>query len=301
MHYFEDTDGNFVQQFQTTGFDARLWELYLYALFVELGYAFDHQHAVPDYHCKGMRGEFFVEATTVNPSAEPLMVEESRRREYFEQYLPMKFGSPLFTKLKKKHREKKYWELPHVAGYPLVIAIQDFHEPQSMSWSSSGLVEYLYGIRQVEKKNSDGSSEAVSELIEGYKWEGKKVRSGFFLQPDTENISAVLANPEGTFSKFNRMGFLAGFGERDIRFIRHGICYRGSPMPQNFTDEVHSLHYSETWCEGLSVHHNPNALLPLPVEAIPGAAHHTVRNGRIMSLLPQFHPVGSLTFTLIPS
>jgi hypothetical protein len=26
---FEDKDGNFVQQFQTTGFDARLWELFL--------------------------------------------------------------------------------------------------------------------------------------------------------------------------------------------------------------------------------------------------------------------------------
>jgi hypothetical protein len=38
MHYFDDADGNFVEQFQTTAFDARLWELYLYALFTELGY-----------------------------------------------------------------------------------------------------------------------------------------------------------------------------------------------------------------------------------------------------------------------
>lgn len=170
-----------------------------------------------------------------------------------------------------------------------------------MSWSSSGLVEYLYGIRQVEKKNPDGSSETVSQRIEGYKWEGKEIPSGFFVQPDTENISAVLANPEGTFSKFNRMGFLAGFGDRDIRFIRNGICYRGSPMPQNFVGEVHSPDYFETWCEGISVYHNPKAKQPLPIEAIPGAAHHSVRDGRIMSLLPRFHPVGSLTYTLIPS
>ena len=41
MHYFEDADGNFVQQFQSTAFDARLWELYLYALFTELRYGFN--------------------------------------------------------------------------------------------------------------------------------------------------------------------------------------------------------------------------------------------------------------------
>lgn len=68
MHYFEDVDGNFVQQFQTTGFDARIWELYLYALFTELGYGFDRSEAVPDFACVGPLGEFFLEATTVNPS-----------------------------------------------------------------------------------------------------------------------------------------------------------------------------------------------------------------------------------------
>jgi len=30
MHWYEDPDGNFIEQFQTTGFDARLWELYLF-------------------------------------------------------------------------------------------------------------------------------------------------------------------------------------------------------------------------------------------------------------------------------
>jgi len=47
MHYFHDPDGNFVEQFQTTGFDARIWELYLFATFTELGYAFDRSHSAP--------------------------------------------------------------------------------------------------------------------------------------------------------------------------------------------------------------------------------------------------------------
>jgi hypothetical protein len=35
MPHLKDTDGNFVEQFQTSGFDARLWELYLFAYFRE--------------------------------------------------------------------------------------------------------------------------------------------------------------------------------------------------------------------------------------------------------------------------
>src|SRR5689334_2641105 len=35
MPHFIDIDGNFVEQFQSTGFDSRLWELYLNAYLVE--------------------------------------------------------------------------------------------------------------------------------------------------------------------------------------------------------------------------------------------------------------------------
>ncbi len=293
MHYFEDADGNFVQQFQSTGFDARLWELYLYALFIELGYGFNRKHAAPDFHCQGVLGEFFLEATTVNPSAVAPALNDSTQQAYFDHYVPIKFGSVLSTK-----REKRYWELPHVRGYPLVFAVQDFHAPRSMIWSSSALVEYLYGIRQ---KSSDGSAEIISEPVETYLWEGKEIPSGFFLQPDTENISAVLANPSGTLSKFNRIGFLAGFGNRDIRMTRKGICYRDTLTPQEFVDEVHSPDYHETWCEGLSVYHNPRANQPLSADAIPGAAHHSSRDGRILSELPPFHPVVSITCIVAPT
>lgn len=292
MHYFEDVDGNFVQQFQSSGFDARLWELYLYALFTELGYGFNREHAAPDFHCQGLLGEFFLEATTVNLSAVAPLLNDSTRQSYYDHYVPIKFGSVLSTKLKKR-----YWELPHVVGHPLVFAVQDFHAPRSMSWSSSALVEYLYGIRQ----RADGSAEIISEPVESYMWEGKEIPSGFFSQPDTENISAVLANPSGTLSKFNRIGFLAGFGDRDIRMRRKGICYRDALIPQKFVDEVYSPDYHETWCEGLSVYHNPRANQPLSTDAIPGAAHHSSRDGRILSELPPFHPVGSITCIVAPA
>jgi hypothetical protein len=81
----------------------------------------------------------------------------------------------------------------------------------------------------------------VSERLTEYGRSDKPpIPAGFFLQPETENIRAVLVNPSGTLTKFNRMGFLAGFGDRDIRMVRGGCCYRGSLVPEQFTAEVHS-------------------------------------------------------------
>ncbi|MFA4839875.1 MAG: glycosaminoglycan attachment protein, partial [Candidatus Neomarinimicrobiota bacterium] len=59
-----------------------------------------------------------------------------------ENAMPIRFGSPLYSKL-----QKRYWDLPHVTGHPLVFAIADFHDDQSMLWSSTSLIDYLYGFR----------------------------------------------------------------------------------------------------------------------------------------------------------
>jgi hypothetical protein len=59
-------------------------------------------------------------------------------------------------------------------------------------------------------------------------------------------------------SKFNRMGYLAGFGDRTTVMVRGGICdRRGTLMPESFAATVHEAGYSETWSEGLFVFHNP--------------------------------------------
>ena len=96
MHHFNDVDGNFVEQFQSTGFDSRLWELYLFALLTELAYGLNDEHRAPDFHCVGLRGNFFVESTTVNPSETPPVIEEANVDEYFAHYAPIKYGSALF-------------------------------------------------------------------------------------------------------------------------------------------------------------------------------------------------------------
>lgn len=295
MHHFNDVDGNFVEQFQSTGFDGRLWELYLFALFTELAYGLDDEHPAPDFHCIGLLGNFFVEATTVNPSETPPVVKAANVDKYFAQYAPIKYGSALFSKL-----TKRYWELPHVMDHPLVLAIQDFHAPQSMVWSNTALVEYLYGIRQTATPSPANAQEVVSKRIDSYEWQGKKIPAGYFLQPNAEHISAVLGNPSGTITKFNRMGYLAGFGNRSLKMLRAGYCYRGSVHPEAFSANVDSPEYTETWCEGVSIYHNPNARMPLSDDAFPGAAHHTSRDGRIFTDAPPLFPIGSNTLIVEP-
>ena len=208
----------------------------------------------------------------------------------------MKYGSALFRSF-----GGRYWELPHVAGHPLVLAVQDFHAPHAMVWSNTALVEYLYAIRQTERPTADGSVEIVSEPVKEYVWGDKPpIPAGFFLQPDTENISAVIANPGGTISKFNRIGFLAGFGGREIMMMRSGYCYKVSPHLNGSSLKSTTGLWGDL-VRRLSVYHNPNARIPFAPEALPCAAHHTSLYGRILSRQPAWHPVGSTTHVIVPT
>lgn len=49
MRWHESADGNFVEQFQTTGFDARVWELYLFTVLTEANLEVSHPKPAPDF------------------------------------------------------------------------------------------------------------------------------------------------------------------------------------------------------------------------------------------------------------
>jgi len=60
-------DDNFASDFQTANFDARLWELYLFACFREQGIAISQDRPSPDFHLRSGSDEACVEAVTANP------------------------------------------------------------------------------------------------------------------------------------------------------------------------------------------------------------------------------------------
>lgn len=293
---FEDPDGNYIQQFQTTGFDARLWELFVYAFLHENQFFIDRGVAAPDYLCQKHGKAIFLEAVTVNPTqgggifqASP---ETEADREKLADYAAIKFGSALFSKL-----AKHYWELEHVKGKPLVFAIADFHQPHSMLWTHPALWQYLYGMK-AEQKATEAGSEPIFRRIEEHTYGEKRIPSGFFFQPECENVSAVLFSNSGTISKFNRMGKLAGFGDPGVKMTRIGKCYDyagNSVNPKDFTLHIEAGKCSETWSEGVSIFHNPNAKYPLDASLFPTVGHHYLKDGRIDSYLPDFFPLVSVT------
>lgn len=299
MRYHEDLDGNFVEQFQTTGFDARLWELYIYATTTELNYArAKEKYAVPDFCLVNPLGNFAIECATCNPPEKgTISVPEGRDPfgEYMENYIPIKLARALTAKL-----DKKYWEQPHMKDVPLVFAIQDFHSPNIMRAVTFAATEYVYGFR-----HSYGNGQRSIVPIKEHRWKSAVMLSGFFNLPGAENVSAVVVNPQGTLTKFNRMGYLAGFGDRSIRMTRIGMR-RGERdadggVAKPFKQNVWADDYKETWIDGMSVLHNPRAKNPLDPSMLAGAAHEFGQpDGRIMSMLPDFHPIYSNTIFFTP-
>ena len=306
MRWFEDADGNFIEQFQTTGFDTRLWELYLFASLVELGYAFDKTYPMPDFCARNALGELCVEATTVNPSRTltgelvppPPLDTPEQMQDFQRQYMPIRYAGPLTAKL-----SKRYWEKENVRGRPLAFAIQDFHAPNSMLMSRTALPIYLYGMTWDWEKEASGKLIITPQKVSEHVYGQKIVPSGFFALPGAENVSAVIANASATISKFNRMGVLAGFGSKRVHMVREGTAANPDPnseLPAVFVHDVNAPDYSETWVEGMDVFHNPKATHPLDPAMLPGAAHHWLRDdGQLESRVPKWQPFGSLTRILV--
>ena len=213
---------------------------------------------------------------------------------HLQDETPIRLGSPLFTKLKAK-----YWQEPHVAGKPFVLAIEDFHESGSLMTSSTLLTEYLYGRRSHWYHDDSGKLIISERPIDKHKLNAKEIPSGFFAQPDTENVSAILFTNMGTISKFNRIAQETNYRSPTMRMIRWGTKYRHNPNaanPEGFVYEVGDGEMVEPWREGTVLIHNPNAKYPVPPGLLGVAVEERLEGGQIVSSFSDdFTPYSSVT------
>ena len=303
---FPDPDGNFVEQFQTGGFDARTFEIYLFALFRESGFAIDRSNPRPDFLLDKDGQTLGVEAVTANPPSSggirPYVSQPKERspdemRTYLENEVPIRMGSPLFSKL-----QKKYWQLEYLKDRPFVLAIESFHDAGSLAISSTPLTRYLFGLGHHWYHDHKGELIISTSPIDVHRLAGKEIPSGFFNQPDVENISAVLFSNSGTAPKFNRIGQEGTRRSNAVRMIRYGSCYRHDPnsdKPSGFVYEVGDGETTEKWNEGTVVIHNPHALHPLPPALMGASAEEKLEDGKIVTTFfcEGFHPYSSMTLT----
>jgi len=295
---FGQRDRNFVQQFQTTGFDARVFELYLNQTFLAAGIEVRCQSERPDFLLNGFGYRWAVEATTANPPAgqapQPLPEDEAGLRKYIDGEMAVRLGSALYSKL-----QKRYWELDHVRGSPFVLAIQSFASEHAHVISDVALANYLYGLRTIGERGDDGRLRVYNEPISTHVG-SKVIPSNFFTIPDSEHISAVLFSNAGTVAKFGRMGYQDGLDAAGLVMTRSGTRFVLDPNASEsafFSYEVGARR--ESWPEGLAMLHNPRGSLPLDAAAFPEIIHHRLNeDGLIETTSPRFHAFASFTVTL---
>ena len=284
-----EPDDNFVRDFQTSNFNARLWELYLLAAFRDQGIAVSQPHQSPDFRLELNTYECWVEAVTTNPverSAQTFGTPVHAPEDAVERLI----GEPAerFAKTLRSKLQRKYEREAHVAGQPFAIAIADFHAPSSMTWSREALPSYLYGsfAKIVERPGGKVAAERPIRHLRGT----HSIPAGLFRDPAMAHLSAVIFSNAGTLGKFNRMGFLAGWRPPNMMMVREGIIYNRTPgalEPLSFKLDVLSDEYAdlwpdgEAWCQELEVFHNPIAEYPMNFGLMPGATHWFEKGGEI--------------------
>ena len=292
---YEDKDGNFIEQFQTTGFDARTWELYLNTYFLKSGFEISSAHSSPDYILSKDGKTVCVEAVTTNRSLSGKLENVKNYNSIKEHYdfTAIKMGSSLWSK-----HQKEYWNLGQVSDQPLVFAIECFHQKGPFYSGDAPLIDYLYGKNfswffdeenNLVIKEHENTTHIIGE---------KEIPSGFFNLPASDNISAVLFSNSGTAAKFNRMGKIK-WPKCNIQMIREGMSYKHDPnsdTPDYFKYEVGSERPKEQWGEGLIMFHNPNAKHKVDKSLFPDIPHGDYENDKfVVENMPDFHPIWSIT------
>lgn len=300
-----DPNGNFLSDFQSNSFHSRLFEIACYGYLESHGFAINRTFPSPDFLVSSGNDKVAVEAVTANPSSglagdisavgiDPWLPFEDLFDKSTNEF-PIRMGDALLKKL-----QKKYWSLPHCQNIPLVLIISPFYEPGSIFYIDDALARYLYGGWDIFPdwvKYNGIFTRYVP--IKSHQYDEKLRTTSFFSQPLSEHVSAVIYSNSFTESKFVRMAIQTGL-ESKVEATREGVCLlprkNGDSLTQDFSYHVaDKTAPEETWFQGLTIFHNPKALIPLPDNFFKSTNVYQVRNGNLERRVNDFHPLASFT------
>jgi hypothetical protein len=194
----------------------------------------------------------------------------------------LRFAKTLGNKL-----DRKYHELPHVVGYPFVLAIADFQAASSMVWSREGLIGYLYG--QGAKVSGLAGVLKAEPVNADHLLGESKFPAGLFANEGFAHLSAVIFSNACTIPKFYRVPVTAGVASPGFRYTRVGAFFdrtEGALKNIPFCLDIKSADYLSLWPQGyepwsaeLEMFHNPFAAIPFSIEMLPAATHWFEQDG----------------------
>jgi len=269
---FVDRDGKLVEEFQTT-FNSSFWEIYLYAVFKQYGFTIEWSHATPDFTVSSHICDFVVEATTANSAqGKPNEWDKTFSQEELESLRRFKdLNTEAIIRLsnaivgKTRKYRTTYRSLPHVKGKPFVIAVAPFEQPHFNHQHDRPIRALLYDHYVDEDAYLDDPAafpEGPPSRSLGYvtKDNGTEIELGFFNDPATSEVSAVVFSCLATWGKLSAMS-----DNPATDTIVNSVWAtppRGAPEKRVCERSEHV----ESVSDGLQVFHNPFASRPLPPE-----------------------------------
>ncbi|QJQ02326.1 glycosaminoglycan attachment site [Herbaspirillum rubrisubalbicans Os34] len=258
---FEDRDGKFVKEFQTT-FESSFWELYLFAALKELGLPTDPRHHAPDFVVEG-KVPFCLEATIAKPPAggQPAYGFSTARPP--KDFTDFNIESTLricnsFDAKVKKYRSS-YSKLTHVQDKAFVIGIASFDRPHAHFAASRPILAALYGLYHDEAATRPGDTKVESyNVTAAPKNASTNIEVGLFCDDTYADVSAVVYSSLATWGKLRALA--------DNPDAISAYCTL-HPNPGNLLPIMRSAmkkDYREHLMDGLYVLHNPFARHPLP-------------------------------------
>lgn len=244
---FQDRDGKFVKEFQTT-FNSSFWEIYLFAVLKSLNLEVDGHHHAPDFVVKDK--PVVLEATIASHAADGVPEWEKTVEGVTEmdihrsQTNAVVRASNAFHSKSRKYLDR-YQMLEHVEGKSFVIAIANFGTEDFFMLGDVAMQWLLYDVdARGDVKKTNGAS----------------VPLGLFNDDRFFHISAVVYSSTATWGKARALG------DGDDASIFQAIRVKENTTPIRVAAKKSEYHESLT--DGLRLFLNPYAESPLDVSCI---------------------------------
>ncbi len=265
---FPDRDNKFVKEFQTT-FNSSFWEVYLYALFQELQFPMNWEHASPDFHVETKSQELIIEATTASntrgkkPEWErDLNFSDLPRKKFREvnRESIIRLSNAITSKNTKY--QKKYQSLEHVVNKPFLLAVAPFEQPHFNIQYDVPITALLFDYyvdedAYIENPDLYQNGPPGVSLGSVEKDNGSLIKLGFFENESFSDISAIIFSTTATWGKVEVMSK----GSKFNRFVS-SIWFEGKSNKLKYNSSKASQ-YTENIRDGLMVFHNPYAKFPV--------------------------------------